>query len=184
MTSITSARQATSVMISSGAISCRSWRLKLEMTCNSSSIRLWSLIFGLSLRPWLFALCSLLLLLLNANLIGLTRRLTRNRIIRPNLFHDSINGFLDVPQERCRIHSDPERHHYQRQHVRPLTNIQIRQQPIFFVGDFTKEHSLIKPKHITGVQNNPECGPSGPHRIRFERSPHRQELGNENSQER
>src|SRR5260370_260344 len=54
---------------------------------------------------------------------------------------------------------------------------------VLFILDFAKEHSLVKPQHVTGIKNYSQSGPTRPCRIRFERTPHCQELGNENRQQ-
>src|ERR1051325_4931496 len=104
------------------------------------------------------------------------RRLSRDWIGRPNLSHDRVHRFFDVTNKGTWIHSDPQRHDHERQHVSPFAPVQIRQQLVLFIFNLAKEHSLIQPEHIPGVENDSQPSPTCPNRIRFERTSHRQEL--------
>src|ERR1041385_7790223 len=104
------------------------------------------------------------------------RRLPRYWIGRPNLSHHRVDRFLDVANKRTWIHSNPQRHDHQRQHVSPFAPVQIRQQFVLFVFNLAKEHSLIQPEHVSRVQDNSQPSPTCPNRIRFERTSHRQKL--------
>src|ERR1051326_172486 len=54
------------------------------------------------------------------------RRLAGYWIRRPNLSYHRVDRFFDVTNERTRIHSDPQRHNHQWQHISPLAPVQIQ----------------------------------------------------------
>src|ERR1051325_342495 len=92
--------------------------------------------------------------------------LSRNLIIGPDLFHNRVHRLLNVLEKRLGIDANPQRHNHQRHHVNPLANVEIRQTLVLRIIDRAEKHSLVKPKEISGVENDSERRPCRPNKIR------------------